>query len=125
MACAAISAGAMLLHKALWDWNLRRLHAETLSQKKETSRKDRGNKGRGPVEGQLEAGPGLPETEWGPSLVRMGKACNYFIFLKLRTVFFFPLRTVLLEFKRNTRRQTGWRSQRKAVQALASIRETR
>lgn len=92
-----------------------------LKKRKKVEKKG-GNKGRDTAERQLEAGPGLPETELGLSLVQMGKACNYFIlFFEAEDSFFSPLRTVLLELKRNTRRQPSWRSQRKTVQALASI----
>lgn len=85
-------------------------------KRRKKSQNERGNKGRNTAEGQLEVGPGFPETELG-LFCEDGESLLLFYFLKLRTI--------LLEFKRNTRRQTNWRSQRKTVQALASIQKTR
>lgn len=107
VACAVISA-SRTLHKALlWDWNL--LRAETLSQKKEIESKERGNKAES-AKGNWRLVLGFQKRSWVSFWCRWGKLLLFY-FLKLSTVSW--------EFKRNTRRQTSWRSQRKTVRALA------
>lgn len=107
VACAVILTGRTLHRVLLWDRTL--IHAETLSQKKEIESKERGNKAES-SEGSWSLILGFQKRSWVSFWCRWGKLLLFY-FLKLSTVSW--------EFKRNTGRQTSWRSQRKTVRALA------